>query len=303
MAEGGGFEPPEMRSTSTAFEAAPFVRSGNLPSTSLASWPPHADELDDPALNQPASNQPVLNQPVSNPDPTDVLDLALLRAALIAVADPSRAEGMKAYMNDIAPFLGVSTPDRRRTQRALTNWVRTTATNTAVDVLLDFADACWAEPEREFQYAATDLLRVAATKRGGTMLGPEHLPRIEQLLRTKPWWDTIDSLAAWTVGPMVQAHPVLVSTMDEWIEDDDRWIARTAILHQLSYGRATDSERLFRYADRRAADSEFFIRKALGWALRQYARVSPDEVRSFVQARDDQLSGLTRREALKHLDP
>ncbi|MDA3037935.1 MAG: DNA alkylation repair protein [Actinomycetota bacterium] len=234
-------------------------------------------------------------------DHTDALDLAWLRAALTAVADPSKVDAMRAYMKDIAPFLGVTAADRRHEQRRFITWARTATGDAAVDALLDFAEACWAEPEREFQYVATDMLRAAATRRDGTMLRQEHLPRVEQLLRAKSWWDTVDSLAAWTVGPMVLAQPALVSTMDEWIDDDDFWIARTAILHQLSYGRATDRERLFRYVDRRSADNEFFIRKALGWALRQYARVAPDEVRSFVEARGSRLSGLTRREALKHL--
>ena len=236
-------------------------------------------------------------------DQTEVFDLAVLRAALTAIADPSKAEAMRAYMKDIAPFLGVAASDRRQAQRRFIAWIRTTTSDSAPDELLDFADACWAEPEREFQYVATDLHRAAATRKDGTMLGPEHLPRIEQLVRTRSWWDTVDSLAAWTVGPMVLAHPVLVPTMDEWIDDHSLWIARTAILHQLSYGPATDGERLFHYVDRRAVDREFFIRKALGWALRQYARVAPDEVRSFIEARGDRLSGLTRREALKHLDP
>ncbi len=234
---------------------------------------------------------------------TDVLELAALRMALTEAADSTRAEGMQQYMKDIAPFLGVAAPDRRRAQRPFTAWVKQATSDSAAGVLLDFADACWAQPEREFQYVATDLLRAAATRRATPLLGPDHLVRVERLLRDKAWWDTIDSLAAWTVGPLVLAEPALVSTMDEWIEDSDFWMARTAILHQLSFGRATDADRLFRYVDRRAGDSEFFIRKALGWALRQYARTAPDEVRSFVEDRGELLSGLTRREALKHLGP
>jgi 3-methyladenine DNA glycosylase AlkD len=89
--------------------------------------------------------------------------------------------------------------------------------------------------------------------------------------------------------------------MDEWIESDDLWLARSAIIHHLSYKESTDTDRLFAYADRRAADTDFFIRKALGWALRQYARTDPTTVRDFVASRADQLSALTKREALKHL--
>ena len=88
--------------------------------------------------------------------------------------------------------------------------------------------------------------------------------------------------------------------MDEWIHDDNLWVARTAILHQLNYKARTDEARLFAYVEARALDQEFFIRKALGWALRNYARVAPDAVRTFIDTHPE-LSGLTRREATKHL--
>ena len=89
--------------------------------------------------------------------------------------------------------------------------------------------------------------------------------------------------------------------MDEWIDDEDMWVARVAILHQLRFGERTDEGRLFDYSLRRAADSEFFIRKAIGWALRQYARTNPDAVRAFVDEHGARFAGLTLREATKHL--
>ena len=103
------------------------------------------------------------------------------------------------------------------------------------------------------------------------------------------------------VGPMVAADATLSATLDRWIDDEDHWIARTAILHQLKYRERTDADRLFRYIDRRASDTEFFLRKAAGWALREYAKTDPDAVRAYVDDCGDRLSGLTRREALKHL--
>jgi 3-methyladenine DNA glycosylase AlkD len=218
--------------------------------------------------------------------------LPQLRADLSSAADPDRAPGMQAYMKGVAPFLGVSAPHRRGVQRPLL----LSARSRSADELLDFADACWDQPEREFQYVAVDLLRKGV---GG--LRSSDLGRITHLLRTKPWWDTIDPLAAWVVGPLVLADPALVNVMDAWINDDNFWVARTAILHQLSFAARTDAARLFGYTDQRAADTEFFVRKALGWALRQYARVAPNEVRSYVESRGSVLSGLTRREALKHL--
>ena len=142
---------------------------------------------------------------------------------------------------------------------------------------------------------ATDVLRKTAAN-----LGPGSLPRIRKLIETNSWWDTVDSVAAWTVGPLVFNNPQLASDMDDWIDDENIWVARTAILHQLSFKESTDAARLFAYAQIRATDTEFFIRKAIGWALRQFARVEPDSVREFVAA-NPQLSGLTRREAMKHL--
>ncbi len=214
------------------------------------------------------------------------------RQSLAALADRDRAEQMAAYMKDHFPFFGVIAKDRRAAQKP----TLTALADTDGDGLIAFAEACWALPEREVQYVAADALRKHVS-----LLDPGHLADLEELITTKSWWDTVDSLAAHTVGPLIAAHPDLAAVMDDWIGDDDIWLARTAIIHQLGYKERTDADRLFRYADRRAGDTEFFIRKAIGWALRQYGRVDPDAVRSYVASRDERLSGLTKREALKRL--
>lgn len=215
-----------------------------------------------------------------------------LRAELEALADPDRAPAMAAYMRDQFVFLGVTSSDRKLAAKGFI----AAAKGVPGDALMAAADVLWAQPEREFQYVACDLLhrRVHSLEEGS-------LPAIEHLIRSKSWWDTVDALAANVVGPVVRQHPALVPVMDAWIDDDDIWVARTAILHQLKYGATTDSERLFRYVDVRASDTEFFIRKACGWALRQYARHDAEAVRNFVDSRRDRLSGLTVREATKHL--
>lgn len=216
-----------------------------------------------------------------------------LRRALTSVADPTKARSMAAYMKDQFPFLGVTAPERRVAQRP---FVAAGKHATSAE-LLDRADACWAQPEREFQYTAIDLLvrRVAAIE-------PTDLPRVETLIRSKSWWDTVDALASNVVGPMVAAEPALAEVMDRWI-DDDLWIARTAILHQLKWSEHTDTGRLFGYIDRRCGDADFFLRKACGWALREYSKTDPEAVRRYVADRGDRLSGLTRREALKRIGP
>lgn len=215
-----------------------------------------------------------------------------LRGRLEQFADPVRAPKMAAYMQGRFPFLGVGAADVRRAAKVFIADGR----GRPATELVDAADALWSEPEREFQYVGTDLLR-----RWSGVLTAADLPRVERLVRAKSWWDTVDALAAHVVGELVARCPELGATMDRWIDDDDIWVARTAILHQLAWKDRTDADRLFRYVDTRSGDTEFFIRKACGWALRQYAYVEPDAVRRYVATRGERLSGLTRREATKHL--
>jgi 3-methyladenine DNA glycosylase AlkD len=205
--------------------------------------------------------------------------------------DPARAAAMAAYMRDQFPFLGIAAPARRDLSRR----VLAGLPPPEEAALIAEAQACWALPQREYQYFACDRLR-----RHAKLLSIGALPAIRDLIVTKPWWDTVDLLAADVVGVLVERHPELVSTMDEWAAGDELWLIRTAILHQLRYGRRTDSERLLRYCAARASHTDFFIRKAIGWALRQYAKTDPDTVRHFVQAHAT-LSGLSVREALKNL--
>ena len=225
------------------------------------------------------------------PSPTDLV--AALRAALEEAAVPGQAAPMRAYMKHQFTFLGVPAPARRAAQKPTLD-VLSTATG---DDLVAFARACWADDNaREIQYAAADALR-----RHNKALDTGHLPALAELITTRPWWDTVDTLATHAVGPLVARHPELSPVMDAWVDGDDLWLARTAILHQLLWRDRTDAARLFAFADRRAADTDFFIRKALGWALRQYARTNPEAVRAYVESRANRLSPLTRREALKRM--
>jgi 3-methyladenine DNA glycosylase AlkD len=214
-----------------------------------------------------------------------------LTAEYSAAADPTTAAPMAAYMRGMFPFLGVPTGRRRElSRRVLTGLSRPTEA-----VLTDVALGCWALPEREYQYFACDWLR-----RHARVLTPEFLPTVRTLITEKSWWDTVDTLAAHVVGTIVARHPATVSTMDEWAASEELWLVRAAILHQIRYGEGTDEERLFRYCVLRATHPDFFIRKAIGWAMREYARTDPDAVRRFVKAQTS-LSPLSVREALKHL--
>jgi 3-methyladenine DNA glycosylase AlkD len=217
--------------------------------------------------------------------------LARLRAVYARHADPERAVAMRAYMRDQFPFVGLAAPERRRLDREV---LAGTGRPTEAD-LVEVARRCWGLPEREYQYFAVDLLR-----RWVKVCGPGFLDTTAFLIATKPWWDTVDELAAHVVGPLVTRFPELVATMDAWVDDRDMWLARTAILHQNGFKTATDARRLFAYCARRADHRDFFIRKAIGWALREYAYTDPDAVRAFVEEHRDTLSGLSIRQALKH---
>lgn len=116
-------------------------------------------------------------------------------------------------------------------------------------------------------------------------------------MTAKSWWDTVDELATHVAGPLVAAHPELRSVMDRWVTSESIWLARVAILHQERWKERTDADLLFTYCLRRAGEREFFIRKAIGWALRSYARTAPEAVAGFLAAHGDELSGLSPREA------
>lgn len=218
-------------------------------------------------------------------------DIELLRAELAEVAVEQDAAPMAAYMKDHFLFLGVKAGPRRIAQREFVGGFF----GADGDTLVEAAEELWAEPEREFAYVGCDLLR-----RWNSQLGPDHLVPVRRLVQTGSWWDTVDALAVRVVGPLVRRHRELQLVMDEWVSDEDFWVARTAILHQLLWKDDTDTERLARYCELQQDNPEFFIRKAIGWALRHYARTDPDWVRQFVDTHPG-LSSLSRREATKHL--
>jgi 3-methyladenine DNA glycosylase AlkD len=214
------------------------------------------------------------------------------RSALAELADPERATAMAAYMKDRVAFYGIAAGARRAAVRDAT---RELGPPPDGDELVEMARRGWAADQRELQYTAADVLR-----RWVRLLEVPHLDDVDEFIVTKSWWDTIDVLAARVVGPMVQAHPELADVMDRWIDDPNLWRRRTALLHQLGYKDETDAERLFAYCVARSEEREFFIAKAIGWALREYAKTDPDAVWSFVDEHTGQLAPLSAREATKH---
>src|SRR5689334_16703542 len=201
-----------------------------------------------------------------------------------AARDPERAVRTAAYMRDQFPFLGLTLP----TLRALGRTVLTGLPPPAEDDLRAVVLGCWALDEREYQYFACDYLRAHPGVCGPGFIGTAHT-----LITTKSWWDSVDPLATRFVGGLVQRHGRLADEMDAWSQDRDMWLVRTAILHQLHYGAATDTARLFDYCAAQARHPDFFVRKAIGWALRQYARTDPAAVQAFVDAHRGYLSSLS----------
>ncbi|GAB2731107.1 DNA alkylation repair protein [Streptomyces bullii] len=219
--------------------------------------------------------------------------LERLTATYAAAADTERAAPMRAYMKDMAPFLGLPTPVRRSLSRTV---LRDTPRPDEADCTA-VALRCWALPQREYHYFAVDYLR-----RHVRHCSSGFLPVARHLITTVPWWDTVDPLAAHVVGPLVAADPTLTADMDAWIDADDLWLVRAALLHQLRYKERTDVERLFRYCLRQAGHGDFFVRKAVGWCLREYGSTDPEAVRAFLAREGGRFAPLSVREALKNIE-
>ncbi|MBR7634626.1 DNA alkylation repair protein [Janthinobacterium lividum] len=214
---------------------------------------------------------------------------AELKAALEAAAEPGRAAPMQAYMREQFIFLGVAAPQRRMAAKGLLAGLK------GIDpaTLLDHAQRLWQQPEREYQHVALDMLALHWRQ-----LGTEH-----SLARQRAWWDSVDGMAG-IVGDVLQAEHLRGGDghahMDAALRHDDFWLRRIAMLHQLGWRANTDAAWLFGAALVLAHENEFFIRKAIGWALRDYARHAPEAVTAFANAHRQLLSPLSRREALKH---
>ncbi len=208
-----------------------------------------------------------------------------------SIKDPAIAVQQKAYMRNLFPFLGIKKPLRAKIQKEA--WKRYPLSHE--EELIEALTILWQKPEREYQYSALDL-----AYHYKKLWTPKIFLTFEELIRTKSWWDTVDLLASKQVGTLLSTHPELTLCMDKWIDDEDIWIRRSAIIYQLSYKETTDHERLFRYCKLRMHEKEFFIRKAIGWALRHYARTDPQAVIDFITKEKESLSPLSYREAGKH---
>ncbi len=206
-------------------------------------------------------------------------------------ADPAQAAPMKKYMRDQFEYLGIKTPERRELQK---QFYKKYGLPFVVDLKPILRDL-WALPQREYQYAAIGLLGRLAKA-----IPNEFITTIEYLIVTKSWWDTVDSLAGEIVGVHFHRFPkVREKYVARWRKSDNFWLRRTCLLFQLNYKEETDFDLLCNLIRENLGSREFFINKAIGWALRQYVRTDPQAVKKFVKATP--LHPLSRREAMKHL--
>jgi 3-methyladenine DNA glycosylase AlkD len=214
-----------------------------------------------------------------------------VESALAPFADAAKAAGMRAYMRDRFHYLGIPTPERRAAVKAL---IRSFAPADA-KALRAAALALWQMREREYQYVAVDLLA-----RHASALALSDLDWLLELAQEKSWWDSVDALAK-TVGKVVRAAGAKGQReMDRAVRAENMWVRRIAMIHQLGWRGDTDTVRLFKYADRLAPEKEFFIRKAIGWALRDYAWHDWRAVDAYLETAGGQLSPLSVREAMKN---
>ncbi len=216
-----------------------------------------------------------------------------VRSTLYAARNPEKAVLMAAYMKTSMPFYGVQKPRRAKINKEMRLRFRPGTRNGYEEGIR----ALWQLPHREEKYTALEF-----ALQHKEYITFESLVMYEYLIRDGAWWDFVDLIASDLVGRILlvdrlRARPVL----DDWIEDENLWIRRAAILSQLRHRESTDPDQLFGYCLKRIDEKEFFIRKAIGWALREYSKSAPDAVLEFLSENRGALSGLSYREGAKHL--
>ena len=216
--------------------------------------------------------------------------LSGLQRELPKLGDKFDAIGMQAYLKDISPFLGVRTPVRRELGKKL---FKTLETPTSEE-LGRTSRALWALPYREYKYLACDMIAYFIESADKSFL-EKH---IQNLITNKPWWDTVDSLGTAAVSPLTEKFG-LVPLMNKWNKSENLWLNRAAIQHQRGRKRDTDVQLLLKYCHDHSDEHEFFIAKAIGWALRDLAAWNRPAVSKFLAERPD-LDRVAVREARRH---
>jgi 3-methyladenine DNA glycosylase AlkD len=224
--------------------------------------------------------------------------LPKLRKALRQAGDPRRAPAMQAYMKSAMPFHGVSAPLLRQVCKATFAEVQfAAASHWQAQVLKIWRGARF----REERYAA---LYLAGDKRARPFQSPTAMKMYEEMIVSGAWWDYVDDIASHRIGPILHAYrEPMRRKMLSWSKSNNLWKRRSAIICQLGFKTETDLELLYACIEPSLESREFFLQKAIGWALRQYAWTDGAEIRKYVHLNRSRLSTLSRREALKNIEP
>jgi 3-methyladenine DNA glycosylase AlkD len=218
---------------------------------------------------------------------------ARLERRLRAIGTSERAEGEKRYLKSDLEFLGATVWEIRREVKALAK----ADPDLSHDELVALVEALWSRTVHERRMAATLLLEAYPE-----LIGPNDLPLLERLIRESKTWAYVDGLAGDVLGELVLRHPRVASRLDRWARDPDLWVRRAALLAQIKPLRdGAPFARFGGYADAMLDETKFFIRKAIGWVLRETAKTRPGEVFEWLAPRTHRASGVTMREAVRYL--
>ncbi|MEH7095907.1 DNA alkylation repair protein [Neobacillus vireti] len=205
--------------------------------------------------------------------------------------DADNAGPMQNYMKGHFSFLGIKSPLRKELEKKF--FQETGLLHEPFNK--EFIEELWNKQDREYQYTALTYMEKSLKK-----LHKSDLPFMEWLITTKSWWDTVDAIAPKPVGKIAENFPeVIVETIDGWSVNENIWLRRAAILFQLKYKGKTNEDLLYRYIMKNAESKEFFIQKAIGWALREYSKTNPASVKKFIEGH--KLAPLSVREGSKYL--
>ena len=212
-----------------------------------------------------------------------------LRNAFEKHANPVIAAGAKAYMRNLSEFYGLSSPQRRQLVKEFID----KSGYPPYEQLEKLVHYAWEQPQREWQYVAQEMVEKYVNKADQNLVD-----LVEWMITNKSWWDSVDFVAPNIAGALFKRYPeIKMQYIEKWMQSGNLWLQRSCLLHQLRDNKTADRVLLFNLCERLADHPDFFIRKAIGWSLRQYSKSFPDEVIDFVN--NHQLSSLSRKEALK----
>ena len=218
------------------------------------------------------------------------MDFNKLYEEMIQHKNEEQAQRMSKYMLNKFEYIGIKTPERREIFK---NFFKEYKNEEKID--WEFVNKCWENKYREFQYVGVDYLKNMKDK-----LTIDDIPKLKQLILKKSWWDTIDNLDM-TIGALALKDSNVNKILLEWSLDENIWLRRIAIDHQLLRKEKTDIELLEKILKNNLGQTEFFINKAIGWALRDYSKTSPEWVKNFIEENKEKMAKLSIKEASKYL--